>query len=93
MVERIVRSSGMVNVQFKADVVRLLLLEQYGGMWMDANSFLLYPLSWIDTFPLRNPQPNPQIILGAYTQRYPIVVDGVDLGSLTKNGTVQKPYY
>lgn len=35
-------------VQLKADIIRMLLLFKYGGMWMDANSIFLRNLTWVD---------------------------------------------
>lgn len=35
-------------VQLKADILRMLLLDKYGGMWMDANSVFTNDLSWVD---------------------------------------------
>jgi len=31
-----------------ADVLRILLIYEHGGMWIDANSFLLGELNWIN---------------------------------------------
>jgi len=34
--------------QFKSDYIRLYLLANYGGVWMDISSILLQDLSWLD---------------------------------------------
>ena len=59
-------------VQLKADILRMMLLEKYGGMWMDANSVFAGDLSWVDN--LRNDpriynklQSEPEMLIGAYT--------------------------
>jgi hypothetical protein len=83
----------MTNAAFKADVVRMLLIEKYGGMWMDANTFLIESLDWIETFPLRNPLPHPQIILGASSPTGKLIVDGVDLGSIGEEGILKEVNY
>lgn len=36
------------NLQQMADVLRAFLLLDHGGVWIDANSFFLGELSWID---------------------------------------------
>lgn len=35
-------------VQIRADLIRMMLLYKYGGMWMDANTFFLRDLTWVD---------------------------------------------
>jgi mannosyltransferase OCH1-like enzyme len=35
-------------VQLRADILRMMLLYKYGGMWMDANSIFLRSLEWVD---------------------------------------------
>jgi hypothetical protein len=38
-----------LSVQHKSDLIRLKLLSTYGGVWADATTFCMYPLtSWID---------------------------------------------
>ena len=34
--------------QNRADMIRLFLLAERGGMWLDTNSFLLGKLSWVE---------------------------------------------
>lgn len=36
-----------VPISNKADLIRLMLLEKYGGIWMDASIFLTESLDWI----------------------------------------------
>lgn len=36
-----------VPVQLKSDLVRLLLLEEYGGVWIDYSVLLTQPLQWV----------------------------------------------
>lgn len=35
-----------ISVQKKADVIRLVLLEKYGGTWLDSTIYLSQPLNW-----------------------------------------------
>lgn len=35
-----------ISVQKKADVIRLALLEKYGGTWLDSTIYLSQPLTW-----------------------------------------------
>ena len=56
-----------------ADLIRLMLLKDYGGLWMDATTYLARDLSWVD-----NPKKEkllhnkihdyPDVVLGAYSQ-------------------------
>ena len=34
------------TVQKRADLIRLMLMIKYGGMWLDADAHLTRPLSW-----------------------------------------------
>ena len=60
--------------QKKADLLRLMLLKDYGGMWIDANSYFVSSnLSWLD-HPQRSKLihnklgEEPDVLLGAYSQ-------------------------
>jgi mannosyltransferase OCH1-like enzyme len=35
------------QVQLKVDILCMMLIYRYGGLWMDANSFFLRPLEWL----------------------------------------------
>jgi hypothetical protein len=35
------------QVQLKVDIMFMMLIYRYGGLWMDANSFFLRPLEWL----------------------------------------------
>lgn len=35
------------GIQFKSDLIRLLLLYKYGGLWIDASCFLTKDIKWI----------------------------------------------
>ena len=35
------------NLQKKSDIIRLCLLEKYGGVWLDSSIFLMESLEWI----------------------------------------------
>ena len=39
------------SVQRATDFIRLLILREQGGVWMDATTILSRPLDWIDGFP------------------------------------------
>ncbi|MGU9864841.1 glycosyltransferase family 32 protein [Klebsiella quasipneumoniae] len=39
--------SSDIPASNKADLIRLMLIEQYGGIWMDASIFLTEDLEWI----------------------------------------------
>ena len=39
-----------LQLQHKADLVRLFLIYEQGGMWVDTNSVFLGPLTWIDNY-------------------------------------------
>ena len=34
--------------QVRADIIRLLLLKENGGMWVDSSTFFIDKLNWID---------------------------------------------
>jgi hypothetical protein len=38
-----------IAVQKKSDLIRIILLKYYGGIWIDASTFLISSLDWIDT--------------------------------------------
>lgn len=55
----------------KADLIRLLLIKKYGGLWADASTFFLTDFSWTEN-PNRTLIHNkfgssPDIILAAFT--------------------------
>lgn len=57
-----------MTVQAKADVLRAMLMYEHGGVWIDAGSFFVQNLSWIDRlYELPNVYnrffSNPQIVL------------------------------
>lgn len=35
----------------RADLIRLFILQEHGGVWIDANSILLEDMSWITNLP------------------------------------------
>lgn len=67
--------NGFMIPQVGADIVRMSLLLKYGGMWMDANSFFIEKLDWVND--IKN-QPHfynkvgdqPDVILGSYTSGF-----------------------
>jgi hypothetical protein len=38
-----------IGVQKKSDLIRIILLKYYGGVWIDASTFLITSLDWLDT--------------------------------------------
>jgi len=40
-------TSNRETPQFSSDLIRCLLLYEYGGVWLDANILLLKPLDWV----------------------------------------------
>ena len=49
--ERCLRLLTEVDQSFKqvrADIIRLLLLKENGGMWVDSSTFFIDNLNWID---------------------------------------------
>ena len=56
-----------------ADILRLMLMIEHGGMWMDARTYFLRDLSWAD-FPQNSSLihkkigPEPDILIGAFSQ-------------------------
>lgn len=42
-------STRKYNMQKKSDIIRLCLLEKYGGVWLDSSIFLTESLEWIHT--------------------------------------------
>lgn len=56
-----------------ADLIRLMLLKKYGGLWMDASSYLARDLSWVDDPKKEKLLHNkirdyPDVVLGAFSQ-------------------------
>lgn len=48
MINMMLAAADIKVVQIKADLIRMMLLFKYGGMWMDANTFLVRDLSWVN---------------------------------------------
>jgi mannosyltransferase OCH1-like enzyme len=46
-VESLMAISTKRFIQLKADLIRLLLILKYGGLWIDINSYILGDLSWV----------------------------------------------
>jgi len=42
------------SIQFKSDLIRLLLLYKYGGLWLDASLFLLTDINWLEEHIISN---------------------------------------
>lgn len=59
------------HFQQKSDMVRLLLIRKYGGLWTDANSYFLIDFSWAENFDLpyiyNKVGESPQLLLSAYS--------------------------
>jgi mannosyltransferase OCH1-like enzyme len=47
-VEKYFAISTTKFIQLKADIIRLLLILKYGGLWLDINSYFLGDLSWVE---------------------------------------------
>jgi len=47
-INAIMAAADIKVVQLKADLIRMMLLYKYGGMWMDANTFFVRDLAWVD---------------------------------------------
>ncbi|WP_374341244.1 capsular polysaccharide synthesis protein [Azonexus sp.] len=43
-----------IPIQLTTDLLRLMLLEKYGGIWLDYSAFLTTPLDWIIDLTKRN---------------------------------------
>lgn len=60
------------HIQLKADLIRLLLILRYGGLWLDTNSYILTDLSWVDSpnqaYIHNKLGSSPEIILAANTE-------------------------
>jgi mannosyltransferase OCH1-like enzyme len=41
-------AANLKLVQIRVDLIRMMLLYKYGGMWMDANTFFFRDLAWVD---------------------------------------------
>lgn len=70
--------NGVDLIQPKADIIRMMLLLHYGGMWIDTNSFFIQDLSWLDTL---KEQPHiynkmgerPEVLLGSFSEDNPYI--------------------
>jgi len=47
-IDKIMSHADNSLLELKSDIVRMMLLDKYGGMWMDANSVFTRDLSWVD---------------------------------------------
>jgi hypothetical protein len=47
MQKMIETSQYNIEVMHFADILRIFLIHEHGGMWIDANSFFLGDLSWM----------------------------------------------
>ena len=64
------RDNGPIK---QADLLRILLMRKYGGMWIDATSYMPRDLSWIKNIKNQRLVHNkideePDVLIGGYSQ-------------------------